>query len=490
MRTFTLGTAADDRTIVTIERQGSLLLISQMKPDGTARRGRKEFATEDEARAEVDRMAAEMTADGYLERRPAGSKSSRPAATRPKAPDENLLSALANGDDVEADAASSPVLARRGGPATTDVAAPKPKTKKKKKAKGKGKTASEDGLDKRVIAAVVAFGLALVCGIGYVAYDALLKPPTIVGTWAGSMLDFEIGKPMVHTQYRLVLDDKKRAALTLQEKFTSTGTYAVKGDHLSLVLKDEGSTGSSDDAVAGDDGNDNEPATPAERQYRFVLHRSTLDLFDPGSGKKVVQLIRFREPPVVGGGGVKPPETPKTVAAGEIDKDADARLASVEFAPTDGAFRLKHPPGWASKTGSRPDNSYSWVKLTKGSAKIEVYADVQGSLISGSDSAQQHEEGSELAPVHVAHEAYRRTASEEFSDYKESAPSLFKGSGLGEGRIASFTASGGLFGSKLRGYRVTLLTKNRRVSILCSCPSADFKAMEPTFLAVCRSVSY
>ena len=77
----------------------------------------------------------------------------------------------------------------------------------------------------------------------------------------------------------------------------------------------------------------------------------------------------------------------------------------------------------------------------------------------------QHEEGSELAPVHSAHELYARKAAEEYSDYVESKPTLIKIAGLGEGRIASFTASGGLFGSKIQGFRATFLTNDRRVSV-------------------------
>jgi hypothetical protein len=93
--------------------------------------------------------------------------------------------------------------------------------------------------------------------------------------------------------------------------------------------------------------------------------------------------------------------------------------------------------------------------------------------------------------VHTAHVLYKKTASEEFSgDYEESEPTLFKGSNLGEGRIAGFTASaGGLFGGKLRGIRVTLLTNDRRVTVLCSCPEKEFEKLKPTFLAVCRSVT-
>jgi hypothetical protein len=347
---------------------------------------------------------------------------------------------------------------------------------KKKKKKRKKKAEGGDALDKRVLAAVGAVGVVFVALVGFFVYDAFLKPPSIVGTWAGSMIEFEIGRPIIHTQYRLVLDEQNRASLTLQEKFTSTGTYSLKGNRLTLSLKEKDEDG--------------EEVPAGEREYKVSLGRAALDLYDPRSGKKVVQLIRFREPPNVGG-GPRPPAAPKDVAGGadKVDADADARLASVEFSPKDGAFRLRHPPGWKSDTGSRPDNSYSWATFTKGTAKIRVTADLQGSLISGSDSAPQVEEGSAMKPVHRAHEHHKRAVSEEYSNYNESEPALFKGSQLGEGRIATFTATSGLLGSKIRGYRTTLLTNDRRVTILCECPAKDFEALKPTFLAVCRSLA-
>ncbi len=127
--------------------------------------------------------------------------------------------------------------------------------------------------------------------------------------------------------------------------------------------------------------------------------------------------------------------------------------------------------------------------MTGSSAKVQVTADVQGSLISGSDSAQPHEEGSENAPVHKAHVHHKKAVSNDYSNYSESDPTLFKGA-LGEGRIAAFTASGGgLFGGKIRGYRVTFLTRDRRVTVLCECPGVEFEKLKPTFLAICRSVS-
>lgn len=498
MRSFTIGSGAD-RKLVVVEVKGTLLRLTQKKPDGTTKRSVKELDSEAEAHSESERAARQLIARGYVEK--AESRSSSKSKVEKLGLGEVNASHLFDDDDVDRPAeAVEPVLSRLASAAATrGTDAPK----KKKKAGGKNKkkpgAASGDGLDKRVLAGVGAVVAAVIAFGGYVAYDAFLKPSSIVGTWAGSMIDFEIGKPIIHTQYQLVLDEKQNASMTLQEKFTSVGTYAVKGNRLKLNLKEQKSaeekaeekTEEKAEEKAGDGAKSDETETDV-REYKVKLGRSTLDLFDPNSGKQLVQLIR-QSHEASPSKSAAPAAAPKGLAIGAVapaDKAEDERLASVEFAAKDGAFKVRHPTGWKAETGSRPDNTYSWASFAEGSANIKVYADIAGSLMSGSDRAGEYEEGSELAPVHNAHVLYKKTAAEEFSDYKESEPTLFKGAGLGEGRIAAFTASsGGLFGSRLRGYRVTLLTNDRRVSIFCSCPDGEFAKRKPTFLAVCRSLS-
>src|SRR5579883_3212155 len=480
MRRFTLG-SAPERQIVVIEVDGSRMSVVQMTPDGGTKRTEKQLGSPAEAQGASERMARELIARGFVEKLESGRK---PAPSRPTATKSAAAPARAREevdashlfDEVEPPvAAAAPVLARLATAAAATPAtetAPKKKTKTGGKKKKRRKAGSGDALDKRVLAGIAAVGVLVIGFFGYMAYDAFFKPPTIVGVWRGSTFVHEVSRRLSHTRYDLILDDQKRAAMTLQEKYTSVGTYSLRGNRLQLTLKDE-------DGEA------------TEHQYKIVLGRSTLDLLDPQSGELVVQLIRqSREQPVIGG---KAPatEAPKDLALGDpgkVDTAADERLASVQFSPRDGAFRLRHHQGWEVATSSRPDNTYCSAIFTHDSAKIAIYADVAGSLMTGSP-ANQFEEGSELAPVHRAHELYKKTAAEEYSDYNESKPALFKGSSLGEGRISEFTASGGLFSSNLRGYHVTLLTNDRRVSILCHCPESEFAKLKPTFLAVCRSLA-
>jgi hypothetical protein len=475
MRRFTLGSATD-RKVVVIELDGPRMRVLRLMADGSTKRTEQELGSESAARAASDQLARELVARGYKEKVARSVKQARAAAwssedgNGARGIDEIDGSSLF--DEVEAPAATAAsVIPRLAATAAANpVIEVAPRKKKKAGGKKKRKTAeSGDGLDKRVLAGVGAVVAVFFGIVGFIAYDAFLKPPTIVGTWRGSLLEHEVSRKLSHTRYDLILDDQKRASLTLQEKYTTTGTYSLKGNLLKLSLKDE-------------DGD------PSEREYKVVLGRRTLDLQDPRSGELAVQLLRFEDKPSIGGKS-SAPAAPTDL--GDADKDTDVRLASVDLSPKDTAFKIRYPEGWEHDTGSRPDNTYSWCKFTKGSAQIDVYADIQGSLMSGSDSRREpQEEGSESAPVHVAHELYKKTVAEGFAEYNESKPAVFKGSKLGEGRISEFRASaGGLFKSRVRGYHVTLLTNDRRVSILCQCPEKEFNQYKPTFLAVCRSLA-
>jgi hypothetical protein len=471
MRRFTLGSATS-RKIVVIELNGASMSVVQMMEDGSSKRQQKELRSEDEARSASERLAHELISRGYVEQGVGGSRparpngSSKPVAKARAVEEVNSYDIL---EDIEPPVAvAAPVLTRL---ATAPPAEPAPKKKPAgKKKKKKKKADGGDGLDKRVLAGIGAAAFVFFAFIGYIVYDIALKPPSIVGTWRGSLLEFETGGPIIHTRYDLILDEKKRASLTIQEKYTETGTYTFKNNRLKLALKN-------DDGVSSD------------REYKVSMNNTTLELLDPQTGKVEAELIRTREAPTVGGKAEPELPTPELAGdAGKVDKAADLRLAAVEFSPKDNAFKLRHPKGWEADTGSRPDNTYSWAKFTQDSATIQVYADVVGSLISGSDVSRDYPEGSEFAPVHRAHEHYKKAASEEFSDYKESTPGVFKDSGMVEGRISTFSASsGGLFGSKLRGYHVTLLSRDRRVTILCHCPEKEFPKYKATFQAVCRS---
>jgi hypothetical protein len=59
--------------------------------------------------------------------------------------------------------------------------------------------------------------------------------------------------------------------------------------------------------------------------------------------------------------------------------------------------------------------------------------------------------------------------------------------GLGEGRQSEFTLPGS-FGQETRGYRATFLTRDRRITVTCSCPEAEFEKLKPAFERVINSL--
>ena len=474
MRTFKVGTG-EKRKVVSFELDGTRLLVTKDYGDGTRKQTEKVLRSEAAAHAAVERMVGELTAHGYKERNADLLEAPRPK-TSPAAPSEKPaeraggidLGFLADAGEDSAEVAES--LGPRLAPAATAEATPKKKRAGKKKKKKRKAAANGDALDKRVVAGFGAAGFLCAAVVGFLAYTAFLKPASIVGTWAGSKTEHEIGKYLINTRYRLVLDGQGHAAMAVNDGTTDNGTYAFAKDQINLTFTDE-------DGVT------------SQLVYKVKLGGATLDLFDPTSGTKVVQLIRHHDTPVVAK-FAPPPAAPANFAAGPADPAADEKLASVPFGVKDGAFHLRHPTGWEVETGARPDNSYSWARFTKGSAKIRVFADVAGSLLAGPNATDNEGKG-EFAPVQGAHDGYKDDAEELYGGYKESRAASFTGSGLGEGRICSFTGSGGgIFASKLKGIRVTFLSNDRRISVLCEAPADQFDKLAPAFLATCRSLSH
>ncbi len=158
-----------------------------------------------------------------------------------------------------------------------------------------------------------------------------------------------------------------------------------------------------------------------------------------------------------------------------------------DFSSKDGVFTCKYPAGWEMEGGGGTRSEYSMTKFTKGGAEIRIESDLAGSLFADMSRAQNAEYGSPETPVARVHEMKKKATSDEFSNYKEREAKSFKSNSLGEGRKAIFVADGS-FGSKVYGYRATLLTNDKRLTILCQCPATDWKALRPAFDKVIASI--
>jgi hypothetical protein len=168
--------------------------------------------------------------------------------------------------------------------------------------------------------------------------------------------------------------------------------------------------------------------------------------------------------------------------------------APTEFVPyhsADGKFSCDYPKGWEVEKGAgRQDAMFSYAKFRAGGAEISVEADFAGSLFGdmakAGNGASLSGDASPAARVH-ANPITIKKLEEEFSNYKEREGKNFTSKGLGEGRRSMFTADQ-TFGGKLFGYRATLLSGDRRITVKCTCPSSNWSTLKPAFEKVISSL--
>jgi hypothetical protein len=165
-----------------------------------------------------------------------------------------------------------------------------------------------------------------------------------------------------------------------------------------------------------------------------------------------------------------------------------APKAFVAYHSADGRFSCDYPKGWEVEKGAgKPDAPYSYAKFTMGNAEIRVDADFAGSLFGDMAKAAGAMSGDPEAPAARVHPLGERHMKEEFSNYQEKEAKAFKSKGLGEGRRSIFTADQTL-GGKTYGYRATLLSGDRRITVICTCPAGNWKALKPAFEKVIDSL--
>jgi hypothetical protein len=174
--------------------------------------------------------------------------------------------------------------------------------------------------------------------------------------------------------------------------------------------------------------------------------------------------------------------------AGGCGEQVAAPTKFAEYTSKDGAFSCTYPADWEMEQGARADNSYSWVKFTKGPALFKITADAGGSTMgdiakAGPGNTDEKEENA----VASVHEMQKRSIAEEYTNYKEKPPRTVKSPALGPGVQSEFYADGG-FGVRLFGTRTTFLSNNRRISILCQCPLPTWRVLKPAFDKVVESV--
>ena len=183
------------------------------------------------------------------------------------------------------------------------------------------------------------------------------------------------------------------------------------------------------------------------------------------AGALLVPMLRS------GKSGIEPPESYATYA----DRIGDH-------------FRLEYPEGWELESGGR-GSSNPWARFTNGNAKIFVKTSTGASAIGDIMGAgrDQSDLPDDLKAVTEVHALMKDQFADDYSDYEEQPGSMVD-TGMGEGRLTEFTASGG-WGSKIKGIRVSCLGVNYQFTVMCDCPEADWTVCRPIFEHVAKSLT-
>jgi hypothetical protein len=153
------------------------------------------------------------------------------------------------------------------------------------------------------------------------------------------------------------------------------------------------------------------------------------------------------------------------------------------FDSADKQFMCEAPNGWEiNATGSKGVLSNSSFK--SGSAKINIASDLAGSLMAGPGRPP---DPNVEPPVVAIHEMGKEKLTNEIPNAQEQPADKIQ-TILGEGRISEFTAPGS-FGGKIRGYRATVLSRDRRLTVICQCSESDWENLKGPFNKVIASLA-
>ena len=180
-----------------------------------------------------------------------------------------------------------------------------------------------------------------------------------------------------------------------------------------------------------------------------------------------------------------------------------APLGFTTYNAPDGGFQVAQPQGWTTDASSSMATD-SGIKFKNGPCKIIVSSDLSGSLmadIAQSQNTQQQNIASEaglpassapavVPPVEKLHLAGKEDMTAAYPGYLEQPMQTFQ-CAAGPAKVSEFTSDTG--GSApidhLHGYRATILSNQRRITVVEVCPEQNWSILVDSFRKVLESVA-
>jgi hypothetical protein len=193
------------------------------------------------------------------------------------------------------------------------------------------------------------------------------------------------------------------------------------------------------------------------------------------------------------------------------------------FVADDKSFACDAPGGWKKRSGTA-QAIRSFAVFTKGQAKVDIDADLQGSLHADIlRSAQQMGGGmggmdggefgggefggggggipgadaltnagalpaeTKKPPIQILHESGAGDMKAEHGEYEEGESQVMQ-SALGEARFSEFTYKGDFFAKTMKGWRITILSGDKLVTVICESPERDWVKLKPAFTRIVASL--
>lgn len=171
--------------------------------------------------------------------------------------------------------------------------------------------------------------------------------------------------------------------------------------------------------------------------------------------------------------------------AGCAPKPAVVPTSFSKYTAQDAAFTCDAPAGWNAESVGGAGGTESEVIFTSGDGRISVDADAAGSFIGDAmagSGATTPGAPAQIPPIEKLHAITGQKFASDLDTYTEitTVPRMLP---YGDSRITEYTAK------NVHGYRVTVMGRDRRVSIVCRCAPGEWAALQPAFARVIASVA-
>ena len=159
------------------------------------------------------------------------------------------------------------------------------------------------------------------------------------------------------------------------------------------------------------------------------------------------------------------------------------------YTSRDSSFSCDQPAGWKMSETGMQGGSIATVSFEQGAARARVVSDAAGSLLSESlNSGNANLPPEQQKPaVEKLHEMDKPQVANDLPGYAEGPAQKAALTG-GDARISEWTANSGS-GGRLHGYRVTMLNKEREITVICLSPERNWAILQPAFQRMINSVT-